>query len=184
MKEERSTKTEPFLERWSRLKREAASAPPVTAPAQGDSTPPPPLPPLETLSFDSDFRGFLHAKVEEGLRRTALKKLFGDPRFNTIDPLDIYIDDYTIPDPIPPEMLKNLTQYQTLFASREEERPGEQEAGTGPIAEAGEESPAALPQPASEGAEQGVVAQVEMDERDKMTERARGPSQGSGGVGG
>lgn len=179
MKDESSTKAEPFLERWSRRKREAASAPPVPAPA-GDASPTPPeLPPLETLSFESDFRGYLHAKVEEGLRRSALKKLFGDPRFNTIDPLDIYIDDYTIPDPIPPEMLKNLTQYQTLFGIQEEERPEEKAVGTEAVADASENSAAALPQPASGPVAEGVPVKVETEGTDKMTESAQGPSEKS-----
>lgn len=121
MKDE-TRKTEAFLERWSRLKRQAESAA-APAPAKDPSPSAPELPPLEKLSFDSDFRGFLHGKVEEQLRRAALKKLFGDPRFNTIDPLDIYIEDYSLPDPIPPEMLKNLTQYESLFGKPEEERP-------------------------------------------------------------
>ena len=33
--------------------------------------------------------------VDESLKRQALRKLFADPRFNVMDGLDVYIDDYT-----------------------------------------------------------------------------------------
>jgi uncharacterized protein DUF3306 len=120
-------KGETFLGRWSRLKHEAASAapaPPVPGPATGSA---PELPPLEQLSFESDFKGFLHPEVKEGLRRQALKKLFGDPHFNRMDGLDVYIDDYNIPDPLPEGMLENLTQYQSLLRQREEPEQAERE---------------------------------------------------------
>lgn len=103
---------EPFLARWSRLKRESRAAPP-SAPRSGPPQPvedkPPELPPLDSLTFDSDFRAFLHPKVEEGLRRAALKKLFSDPRFNVMDGLDVYIEDYNKFEPLEPELLAKLT---------------------------------------------------------------------------
>ena len=46
--------------------------------------------------------------MSEALRRKALHKLFSDPHFNQMDGLDIYIDDYSQPDPIPPEILAKL----------------------------------------------------------------------------
>ena len=53
-------------------------------------------------AFDSDYRAFFHPKVGEDVRRAALKKLFADPRFNVMDGLDVYIDDYSKEAPIPP----------------------------------------------------------------------------------
>ena len=106
-----------FLRRWSRLKREAAAAPakkaaeenkPVEKKAAEQN--PVPLPSLESLTFESDFKAFMHAKVEETVKRAALKKLFADPRFNVMDGLDTYIGDYTQSDTIPPEMLARLEQ--------------------------------------------------------------------------
>jgi hypothetical protein len=110
------------LARWSRRKLEsalekAASAAPEpttpvpaasAAPAPGASAPPGELPPVESLTFDSDFTPFLRPDVEAGLKRSALKQLFRDPRFNVMDGLDVYIDDYTKADPIPTEMLSEL----------------------------------------------------------------------------
>jgi Protein of unknown function (DUF3306) len=68
----------------------------------------PELPPVESLTFDSDFTGFLRPEVDPAVQRAALKQLFRDPRFNVMDGLDTYIDDYTKPDPIPPDMLAEL----------------------------------------------------------------------------
>ena len=55
---------------------------------------------------------------------SALKKLFADPHFNRMDGLDIYIDDYTKPDPMPRAMLARLNQSRLLglFEEDEEER--------------------------------------------------------------
>lgn len=53
------------------------------------------VPPVESLTPDSDFSDFMSPKVSESLRRTALRKLFGLPQFNVRDGLDDYDDDYT-----------------------------------------------------------------------------------------
>jgi hypothetical protein len=124
-----------FLGRWSRLKRQAESAPaapaatetgalpgeaaavPADPPASpaGEAAPEAGLPPVDALGLDSDFTAFLKKEVSESLRRAALHKLFSDPHFNRMDGLDVYIDDYSIPDPIPPDMLARLRQAQTLL---------------------------------------------------------------------
>jgi hypothetical protein len=121
------------LKRWSQRKLEAARAVPdaVDAPAAvpvpppaGAGTPQPvatppsatvPLPPVESLTIDSDFTAFLQPKVDETLKRQALKQLFRDPHFNVMDGLDVYIDDYSIPDPISPEIVRQLVQGRYIF---------------------------------------------------------------------
>lgn len=106
-----------FLRRWSRLKRESAAQKPV---AQQE---PPQLPPLDSLTFESDFKAFMHSKVEEGVKRAALKKLFSDPRFNVMDGLDTYIDDYTKAEPISEELLAQLEHArQTLLERKPEQK--------------------------------------------------------------
>src|SRR6185503_2509312 len=83
-------KKEAFLARWSRLKNE----PPAK---KEDDTPPPSLPPVDKLTHESDFTGFMHPKVEDALRRVALKKLFnGDPHFNLPDPFEPFSGDWTV----------------------------------------------------------------------------------------
>ncbi len=122
------------LKRWSRRKLEAArapeaaadspSVPPVAAVPAGSAAPADPapapaavsaLPPIESLSIDSDFSVFLQPKVSETLKRQALKKLFGDPHFNVMDGLDVYIDDYSIPDPISADVVRQLVQARYIF---------------------------------------------------------------------
>jgi hypothetical protein len=111
-----------FLRRWSRMKRESAAAPAVK---KTQSEPPVPLPPLDSLTFESDFKAFMHAKVEEGVKRAALKKLFSDPRFNVMDGLDTYIDDYTKSDTIPAEMLARLERARQALLQQEQSTPQE-----------------------------------------------------------
>jgi hypothetical protein len=126
-----------FLRRWSRLKRQAPEA--SVAPAE--------LPALEALTYESDFGAFMRAKVDEGVKRAALKKLFSDPRFNVMDGLDVYIDDYSIEDPIPPGMLAQLQHARTtLFGPASEENTEEaakpeEGAGTQPLASSSNEPP-------------------------------------------
>ena len=48
---------------------------------QQDAAAPPALPPVEKLTPESDFAPFMHPKVDDALRRVALKKLFARPAF-------------------------------------------------------------------------------------------------------
>ena len=129
MSERRDYDPEGFLERWSRLKKtpepEQPQPPTTTGPAQAAE--PPVLPRIEELTQDSDFRGFLHPKVDAKLRHAAMRKLFSDPHFNVMDGLDVYIDDYSKSDPIPPEMLAGLKQAQKIlrWSEGKEDEPEE-----------------------------------------------------------
>jgi hypothetical protein len=141
---------EQFLARWSRLKQEVQDQPPQKAPekAVDPKAPPPELPPVDKLTFDSDYRAFFHPKVDEDVRRAALKKLFSDPRFNVMDGLDVYIDDYSKTEPIPPAMLAGLRQAQKILEWAKGEDPEQKEAGVdkraapgSPVAREERESP-------------------------------------------
>ena len=84
------------------------------------------LPAIESLTIDSDFAPFFKPQVDESVKRAALKQLFRDPRFNIMDGLDTYIDDYTQPDPIPSAMLDDLMQRRVFFSpSAAETVPGD-----------------------------------------------------------
>jgi hypothetical protein len=112
-----------FVKRWARLKEQATIAQPITQrqPAKAEAKKAVELPALDSLTFDSDFAAFLRADIEESVKRAALKKLLHDPRFNVMDGLDTYIDDYSKNDPIPEEMLKTLDHARsTLFGPRQE----------------------------------------------------------------
>jgi hypothetical protein len=73
------------------------------------------LPPIDSLTFESDFTAFMKPDVDPSLQRLALKKLLRDPRFNVMDGLDTYIDDYSKPDPIDPDIVKELMQARYIF---------------------------------------------------------------------
>lgn len=114
-------KKEAFLDRWSRLKKEQRQPP-----AKEDEKPAPALPPVEKLTPESDFTGFMHPKVDDALRRVALKKLFSDPHFNIPDPFEPYSRDFNVEDPIPPELLATLKQAEQLVFG--EKQPKEEVA--------------------------------------------------------
>ena len=78
----------------------------------------PVLPAVETLNFESDFTAFLQPGVEPAVQQAALRKLLHDPRFNVMDGLDVYIDDYTKPSPLDPAIARMLADAQNLFVPR------------------------------------------------------------------
>jgi hypothetical protein len=148
-----------FLGRWSRRKTAvrdgqnvpeaqppAPSAALVASPVQAPepratpeeiasatpAAPEPPVPTLEDaqkLTPQSDFKPFMARNVSPEVKNTALKKLFADPHFNKMDMLDVYVDDYGKPDPIPASMLRQLAsaQFLKLFDDEEKKqaRPGD-----------------------------------------------------------
>ena len=165
-----------FLGRWSRRKHaarrgeappepaptppassEPAPAPPASAAAASVEAPAPGLPPVDSLQgLESEYQEFLRPDVDPATRSAALKKLFGDPHFNQMDGLDVYIDDYSKADPIPATMLRALNQARSLGLFEEEEqaeRPaGEPETARARIEAAGREAPAEPAQPPDEPA--------------------------------
>jgi hypothetical protein len=97
----------------------------TSAPAE-EETLPPTLEDAESIDrFAPDFSAFMKPNVDPAVQQAAMKKLFSDPHFNIMDRLDIYIDDYSIPDPIPMEMLKRMVQSESLGLFRKfEDGPG------------------------------------------------------------
>lgn len=140
-----------FLSRWSRRKHQANKEPapptpaapqplPAVAPpndlAPSDGEAPEPLQAVASLTPESDFTPFMNAKVDPETRRQALKTLFTDPRFNVMDGLDVYIDDYSKADPLPAGWLEKMHQFAYLGdrgeRDREEAAKAEAAAGTQP----------------------------------------------------
>ncbi|WP_310626639.1 DUF3306 domain-containing protein [Limnohabitans sp.] len=74
----------------------------------------PTLADAQQLTPESDFTGFMARGVAPDVKNAAMKKLFADPHFNVMDRLDIYIDDYSQPDPLPLAMLRQMTSAKTL----------------------------------------------------------------------
>ncbi|HEY2630616.1 MAG TPA: DUF3306 domain-containing protein [Usitatibacter sp.] len=132
---------ENFLSRWSRRKRETKDAPgkaiPVASVPPGDASSVPateerakaptvervPLPPVESLTPESDFTPFMQPEVDAIVKRQALKKLFADPRFNVMDGLDVYIDDYSLESPLPEGWLEKMEQVRHLGIFKKEADP-------------------------------------------------------------
>jgi len=100
---------ESFVSRWSRRKREARGQARSETPVnRADPKALAELPPVDQLTTESDFRGFMDSRVDDGLRRTALKKLFSDPRFNIPDGLDDYAEDYSALEVLPASLVDRL----------------------------------------------------------------------------
>jgi Protein of unknown function (DUF3306) len=105
------------------------------------------LPPVESLTFDSEFAQFLKPDVDETIKRAALRKLLRDPRFNVMDGLDTYIDDYTKADPIPADMLKQLVQARYIFDPPKTETTAEGHVIDSPVKNDSGEPPEAIAAP-------------------------------------
>lgn len=217
-----------FLSRWSRRKQQARQAPaepalpapltappavvqeasaavelPAPAPTEVDERPaPPPAPTLEearALTPDSDFRRFVTRGVAPEVRHAALKQLFSDPHFNTMDGLDTYIDDYGIPDPLPAGMLRQMNQSKLLglfaaedAADAERERLQAQAAAAtlpapDPQSPAPDDArseapcPAPLTEPACATAHEDPDLQLQPVDEPGHPDAAAGPGQDAGG---
>ncbi|MBC7415289.1 MAG: DUF3306 domain-containing protein [Herminiimonas sp.] len=82
----------------------------------------PPVPPGELtladaagLGAESDFVPFMASNVDPGVRRLALRQLFADPRFNVMDGLDTYIEDYNTFVPMDAAMVAALNHGKALL---------------------------------------------------------------------
>ena len=112
-----SEEGEGFLSRWSRRKRAVVEGrapeeapPPAPLEAKPEALPAEPedefdlasLPPIESLTIESDFKAFLHRKVPLELRSAALRRAWSlDPAIRDfIGPAD-YAWDFNAPDGVP-----------------------------------------------------------------------------------
>jgi hypothetical protein len=95
------------------------------APGSPQSQPAEPAPTLslddvKSLTAESDYAPFVSRAVSPEVRNAAMKKLFTDPHYNVMDRLDIYIDDYSLPDPLPASMLRQMASAKFLKLFEEE----------------------------------------------------------------
>ena len=127
---------EDFLERWSRRKAQAreqslppesdteANAQPLVPEAAPEA---PPLtdadmPPIDSLTAESDISGFLSPGVSEKLRRMALRKVFSLPLYNVRDGLDDYDDDFTVFEPLGDTVTADMRHRREREAEMQRER--------------------------------------------------------------
>ena len=75
----------------------------------------PTLEDVAKLTADSDYSAFAARNIDSKIRNAAMRKLFsGDPHFNVMDGLDVYIDDYSVGVPIPKSMMRQMVQARFL----------------------------------------------------------------------
>ena len=100
----------------------AAPMPPEPA---APEPPPPSLADALALPAGAEVRAFMARNVAPEVRAAAVKKLFADPHFNMMDGLDIYIDDYSRPSPLPQALLRELQSAEALglFDAPREDAP-------------------------------------------------------------
>ena len=120
---------------------------------------------VKALTQDSDFKPFMARNVGTDVRNAAMKKLFADPHYNVMDGLDIYIDDYTIADPLPQTMLRQMAsaKFLNLFDDEEGDKTRKNAAAQGGAAPQADAMPAAagasLNQPDAENTQHQATAQ-------------------------
>lgn len=104
----------------------AAGTAPSSAVGTAAEAPPPSLADALALPAGADVRAFMARNVAPEVRAAAVKKLFADPHFNVMDGLDVYIDDYTRPSPLPAALLREMRSAHALgLFDTPEDPPGE-----------------------------------------------------------
>ena len=164
-----------FLGRWSQRKQAVSEGKPLAepvvvpkppAPIRTEATPPPAeklasaeegatpkaeppvlsLDDVKALTPDDSYAPFVNRAVAPDVRNAAMKKLFTDPHYNVMDGLDIYIDDYSIPDPLPASMLRKMASAQFLKLFDDEDEAVQAKPPV-PVVEQDTASPLADPSP-------------------------------------
>ena len=102
----------------------------VPARVAEEAPPPPTMEDVQALTSQSDFSRFAARDVAADVKNAAMKKLFTDPRYNVMDGLDVYIDDYSKPDPLPESMLRQLAG--AAFLGLFDEPPAQAATGAQP----------------------------------------------------
>lgn len=105
-----------FFSRWAK-KTDSPTAEVVQDAPLEECAPrlPPTLDDVAELDASSDFSPFVAQGVDDVVKRLALKKLFSDPRFNIMDGLDTYIEDYNTFVPMTTVMVAELNHAKLLM---------------------------------------------------------------------
>ncbi len=137
---------EGFLQRWSRRKQEEGEpadtpvdAPPPSLPvqtqapaakatAEGEPLDLSKLPPVESLTKESDFSVFMQQGVPADLRAQALRRLWATPEMAAPDLLDMHMWDYTGNDGIRPLVQPALQMLAEAAKKALDDRKGESKA--------------------------------------------------------
>jgi len=115
------------------LLTESAAVSAVPSAAAAQATPPLTLDDVQAIKPDDSFARFVAPNVAPEVRNAAMKKLFADPHYKLMDGLDIYIDDYSKPSPLPAATLRQMASAKFLNLFDEEApKPLGEDAATAP----------------------------------------------------
>ncbi len=113
---------------------DAAAQPEPPAPTDAD------MPPLESLDGNSDVSGFMSPGVSEELRNKALRRVFLSGKFNVVDGLDDYDDDFTAFEGLG-DLLTSDMRHQRELAEQRAREVAEREAAQDARATPGDDAP-------------------------------------------
>ncbi len=80
------------------------------------------MPPIESLTEDSDYSPFMSPGVSDSLRRLALRKMFLSSKYNFTDGLDDYADDFTKFAPLGNIVTADMRHQMEMQAQRAKEK--------------------------------------------------------------
>ena len=142
------------------------------------------LPPVESLTEDSDYRPFLSPKVSAELRRAALRRLFRGAGFQLRDGLDDYDEDFTRFTPLGDIVTADMRHRMEMEAQRRSDQ--DKDSGEPrPTATAQAEAAPAETGPAQTEPEQAAASAPEPppapagEDRSPQRTAARSPSDPS-----
>jgi len=194
---------EPFFSRWARRKKESReglseeTVQAVELPAEqipgpgaaeheleavataddeldGAAVPPLELPPLETLTVESDFRAFMQPGVDGALRQAALRKMFRNPIYGIVDDLDPYRADFAAFTPLGDTITSDMKFHAERLLREQLEKAAESAESAGPATPEAEQAVAGATQ---EGELQDAAPEVKADDSGAAAEDSTTPTE-------
>lgn len=157
-----------------------SSAAPPAMPLPADDVAPLTLDDAAALTPESDFKPFVTRDVAPEVRNAAVKKLFADPHFNVMDRMDVYIDDYSLPDPLPESMLRQMASAEFLNLFDDTVMPGAAKTSQQPGANPDTQVPGNVTQSSTADLQPDTTPNAHADLRLQPHHAAVGPDAGQG----
>lgn len=134
----------------------------------------PELPPIDSLSEESDFGVFMKPGVDPALRRLALRKMWGNPKYQVVDELDPFRADFAAFTALGDTITSDMKFHAERLLRREMEKAaeaagvsgatGEERANVAPVVEADESAAAVASGDAEETPDKNLIEE-DGDER-------------------
>jgi hypothetical protein len=87
------------------------------------------LPPLESLTEESDFAPFMRPPYRSELRRQALRKMFRNPKYGVVDDLDPYRADFAAFTPLGDIVTSDMKFHAERLLRKQLEKAAEERSG-------------------------------------------------------